>query len=108
MGAVTVVEGNDLTINCTDGVNTGLDLLLRENGVQLINENTPPNEVNGAVHVFQLPVDRAKDSNTYECQQVLTAVISAQTTLTVVCKWNGVMVRQASVIISVLSVAISE
>ena len=108
VGAVTVVEGNDLTINCTDGVTMGLGLILRENSLQLIDENTPPNEVNGAVRVFHFPVDRAKDGNTYECLQVLTAVISSQTTLTVICKWNGVMVRQASVIVSVLSVAISE
>ena len=90
VGAVTVVEGNNLTITCTDGVTMGFGLILRENSQQLIGDDTPPNEVNDTVRIFQFPVDRTRDGNTYECLQLLTAVVSSQTTLTVICKWNGV------------------
>ena len=90
VGAVTVVEGSNLIITCTDGVITGLALTLRENSQQLIGDDTPPSEVNGTVGIFQFPVNRTKDGNTYECLSLVTAVLSSQTTLTVICKWNGV------------------
>ena len=90
VGAVTVVEGSNLIITCTDGVTMGLGLILRENSQQLIGDDTPPNEVNDTVRIFRFPVDRTRDGNTYECLQLLTAVVSSQTTLTVICKWNGV------------------
>ena len=93
VGAVTVVEGNNLTITCTDEVNTGSGLNLRENGVLLIGNGTPPNEVNGAVRTFQLPVDRTKDGNTYDCLQVITAMTSPQIDLNVICEWNGAQTR---------------
>ena len=87
MGNVTVVEGNNLTITCTDGVN-GSTLILVENGSLLIGANTPPNEVNGVVRVFYLPVDRMKSDNTYVCESVLTATTSPVMKLTVTCKWS--------------------
>ena len=40
VGAVPVVEGNILTITCTDGVNVGNRFGLRENGVLLTRGNT--------------------------------------------------------------------
>ena len=86
VGSVTVVEGNNLTINCTDGVNAGSGLILRENGTQLLGNGTPPNEVNGTVRTFQLPVDRTKDGNTYDCHQVFTGMTSSQIILNVICK----------------------
>ena len=101
VGAVTVVEGNNLTITCTDEVNAGSGLNLRENGVQLIGNDTPPNEVNGAVRTFQLPVGRTKDGNTYNCLQVITAMTSPQIDLNVICEWNGAQTRQTSVILCI-------
>ena len=86
VGAVTVVEGNNLTITCTDGVNGGNGLLLRENNTQLIGDNTPPNQVNGTMHIFQLPVDRTDNGNTYDCLQLFTAMVSSQISLNVICK----------------------
>ena len=93
VGAVTVVEGNILTITCTDGVNE-TRFLLRENNMQLVGDDTPPNEVNGTMHIFQFPVDRTKDGNTYECLQVIIAMTSSQIDLNVICKWNGAQSRQ--------------
>ena len=86
MGAVTAVEGSTLTINCTDGVNIGNGLVLRENGVQLIANNTPPTEVNGVVRIYHLPVDRTRDGNMYDCASLITAMLSPVITLTVVCE----------------------
>ena len=94
VGAVTVVEGNDLTINCTDGVNTGFGLGLRENGILFLGDDTPPTEVNGMVRIFQLSVGRAQDGNTYDCEQLVTAMTSSLITLTVICKWNGMEVAR--------------
>ena len=76
VGNVTVVEGNNLTITCTDGVNEGSTLILLEDGSQLIGNNTPPNEVNGVVRVFYLTVDRMESGNTYVCASVLTVTTS--------------------------------
>ena len=89
VGAVTVVEGNNLTITCTDGVNVGERFFLRENGVRLTGGNTPPTRVNGLVRIFQLPVDRAKNGNSYECEEVVLGMISAKLNVTVVCEWSG-------------------
>ena len=85
-GPVTAVEGSNLTINCTDGVNTGDGLNLRENGVSLTGDNTPPTEVNGVIRIFRLPVDRTKNGNTYGCISLVTAMMSPVITLTVVCE----------------------
>ena len=88
VGAVTVVEGNNLTIACTDGESVGNNFFLRENSVQLTGDNTPPTEVNGMVRILHLPVDRTKDGNTYVCQHATRGTTSAAITLTVTCEWN--------------------
>ena len=88
VGAVTAVEGDNLTIICTDGASAGMQLALRENRVLFL-DNAPPNEVNGMARTFQLPVDRTKDGNTYDCEQVVTGMVSPVMTLTVTCKWSG-------------------
>ena len=89
VGNVTAAEGNNLTITCTDGVNVGAALGLRENGVLLTGGSVPLNEVNGTVRIFQLSVDRTKDGNTYDCESGITAMVSPVMTLTVTCKWSG-------------------
>ena len=86
VGAVIAVEGNNLTINCIDGVNTGAGVVLRENDVWLIGNNTPPTEVNGVIRIFHLPVDRTKNGNTYQCVSLITAMVSPVISLTVVCE----------------------
>ena len=86
VGAVTAVGGSNLTITCTDGVNVGNRFTLHENEVLLTGGNTPPTQVNGLVRIFQLPVDRAKNGNTYRCEEVVFGVMSALITLTVNCK----------------------
>ena len=88
VGNVTVVEGNNLTITCTDGVNEGSTLILLEDGSQLIGNNTPPNGVNGVVRVFYLTVDRMKSGNRYFCESVLSPTTSPVMELTVTCKWS--------------------
>ena len=87
MGAVTVVEGDNLTITCTDGVNAGTAFGLRQNDVPLTGDT--PNEVNGILRIFQLPVDRTKDGNTYNCERLIMIMMSPVMTLTVTCKWSG-------------------
>ena len=87
VGNVTVVEGNNLTVTCTDGVNGGNTLILLEDGSQLIGNNTP-NEANGVVRVFYLTVDRMKSGNTYVCESVSAATTSPVLKLTVTCKWS--------------------
>ena len=89
VGAVTVVEGNNLTITCTDGVSAGNTFLLRENSVRLTGDNTPPTEVNGMVRILHLPVDRTKDGNTYDCRHATLGTMSAVITLTVTCECEG-------------------
>ena len=85
VGAVTVVEGNNFTITCTDGVNGGADIFLRENGTQLP-EDDAPNEVNGTMRIFRFPADRKDNGNIYDCLQVNTATNSSQINLIVHCK----------------------
>ena len=89
VGAVNVVEGNNLTITCTDGVSVGNSFFLIENGVSLTGGNTPPTEVNGTVRTFHLLVDRTKDGNTYNCEQVTRGTMSAVLTLNVTCECEG-------------------
>ena len=89
VGAVTVVEGNNLTITCTDGVNEGARFLLRENGVRLTGVSRPPTQVNGLVRIYQLPVDIAKNGNSYECEEAVLGMISAMLSVTVVCECSG-------------------
>ena len=89
VGAVTVVEGNNLTITCTDEVNVGNRFILRENGVHLTAGNTPPTQVNGLVRIFQLPVDRTKNGNSYECEDAVNGTMSAMLKVTVACECSG-------------------
>ena len=88
VGNVDVVEGTILTITCTDGSSIGSILSLRRNGVSLVGDDVPPNEVNGTVRIFRLPVNRTQDGDMYDCQSVLTATVSPVITLSVACKWN--------------------
>ena len=89
VGAVTVVEGNNLNITCTDhGANMGNDYNLYENGVQLTGGNVPPNELIGTARIYQLPVNRTKNGNTYRCEDVIVFMMSPNLTLTVVCEWR--------------------
>ena len=92
VGSVTVVEGNNLTITCTDGVNEGSTLILYEYNLNslLSGDNTLPNEVNGVVRVFYLTMDRMKSGNRYVCESVLSPTLSPVLKLTVTCKWSGV------------------
>ena len=87
VGAVTVVEGSNLTINCTDGVNVN-DFSFFENGVRLTGGNAPPSERSGIVRIFHLPVDRTKNGNTYRCEDVIAVMMSAVLNLTVTCEWR--------------------
>ena len=89
VGPVTVVEGNILTINCSDEVTVGNDFILRENGVRLTGSNAPPSELIGTARIFHLPVDRTKNGNTYSCEELIAGAISSVITLTVTCEWSG-------------------
>ena len=88
VGAVTVVEGSNLTITCTDEVNAGNDFFLLENGVLLTGSSQPPSQRNGTARIFHLPVDRTKNGNTYRCEDVIAAMMSEVMTLTVACEWR--------------------
>ena len=88
VGNVTVAEGNNLTITCTDGVNEGSTLIFFENNNLLSGDNIPPNEVNGVVRVFYLTVDRMKSGNRYFCESVLSPTTSPVMELTVTCKYS--------------------
>ena len=87
VGPVTVVEGNILNITCTDhGANVGNDFLLRENGVHLTGANAPPSELVGTARIYRLSVNRTKNGNTYNCQDLIRFMMSAVLTLTVNCE----------------------
>ena len=88
VGAVTVVEGNNLTITCTDGVNAMNDFFLLENGVQLTGNSQPPTQKNGMARIFHLPVNRTKNGNTYRCRDMIANMMSEVMTLTVACEWR--------------------
>ena len=91
VGAVTVVEGTNLTITCTDGVNAENEFLLLENGVLLTGNSQPPSQKNGMSRIFHLLVDRTKNGNTYRCVDVIAFMTSAAMTLTVTCEWRVVV-----------------
>ena len=85
VGPVTVVEGSNLTITCTDhGVYMGNDFSLLENGVQLTGSLV--SELIGTARILHLPVDRTKNGNTYRCVDVIADMMSAVMTLTVTCE----------------------
>ena len=88
VGAVTVVEGSNLTINCTDGVNVWNDFSLFENGVQLTGGNAPPSELIGMARIFYLPVNRTNNGNTYRCRDMIAGMMSEVLNLTVTCEWR--------------------
>ena len=87
VGAVTVVEGNNLTITCTDGTSSGSTLRLREDGVELTGSNIPLNTVSGLMRTFVLPVDRTRNGTTYDCFSGTTLMSSEVITLIAACKW---------------------
>ena len=88
VGAVTVVEGSILNINCSDdGAHGANDFSLFENGALLTGGNAPPSELIGTARIYRLPVDRTKNGNTYNCEDVIAAMMSAVITLTVNCEW---------------------
>ena len=86
VGAVTAVEGNNLTITCTDGASAGTALGLRENGVLFTGRDAPSNQVNGSARIYQFLVGRAQNGNRYDCVQLFTANVSPVMKLTVTCK----------------------
>ena len=89
VGPVTVVEGNNLTITCTDnGANMVNDYNLFENEVPLAGVIATPSELTGTARIFHLPVDRTKNGNTYRCEDVIALMMSAVLTLTVTCEWR--------------------
>ena len=92
VGPVAVVEGNNLTINCTDGNSSGSTMHLRENGTRL-NDSSAPSNVSGQLRTFFLPVDRTKNANLYDCISGITLMLSEAITLTVACKWKRSLVR---------------
>ena len=67
-------------------MNGGNRFILRENGVRLTGGNTPPTQVNGMMRIFQLPVNRAKNGHTYECEEAVDGMISAKLNVTVACE----------------------
>ena len=88
VGNVNAVEGTNLTITCTDEVNMGNEFNLLENGFLLTGGNSPLSEPVGMGRAFQLPVDRSKNGNTYNCEGVIANMRSPVITLTVTCKWS--------------------
>ena len=87
VGAVTVVEGNNLTITCTDGTNvSGSTMRLREDGMELTGNSTPPNSVSGLTRTFTLLVNRTRNGTMYDCFSGTTLMSSEVITLTAACK----------------------
>ena len=96
VGNVTAAEGNNLTITCTDGVARGSSFSLRENGVELTENDEPPNEEDGMTRIFRLPVNRTQDGYMYDCQSVVTTDVSPAIVLRVTCKWSGLDLSHTS------------
>ena len=85
-GPITVEEGSNLTITCTDhGAYMGNDFSLFENGVRPTLVIT---ELFEMARIFHLPVDRTKNGNTYRCEDVIVGMMSEVMTLTVTCEWR--------------------
>lgn len=89
VGPVTVVEGNNLTITCTDGASSGSTLRLREDSVELVGSNFPLNTVSDLIRTFALPVERTRNGKTYDCFSGTTLMSSGAITLIAACKWKG-------------------
>ena len=102
VGDITAVEGNNLTISCTGGANQGATLILRENGIQLVQDVQPPAETNDTTRTFYLPVDRTRNGNTYNCEAAITGMMSSTLTLSVTCKlrWQDIWQFQVCVLYS--------
>ena len=64
------------------------DFLLFENSIQLTGGSTP-NEMIVMACIYQLPVDRAKNGNTCNCEDAIAGMMSANITLTVMCEWSS-------------------
>ena len=92
VGAFTVVEGNNLTITCTDRNSSGSTLRLREDGVELTGSNSPLDTVSGLMRTFALPVDRTRNGTTYDCYSGTTLMSSEAITLIAACKWKDSVV----------------
>ena len=87
VGAVTVEEGNNLTITCSHyGSNVESDFLLLENGARFRRNNSPLTQRNGTALIFQLLVDRTDNGNTYRCETLITGVMSEEITVVVTCE----------------------
>ena len=93
VGAVIVVEGNNLTITCTDGMSSGSTLRLREDRVELTGSNFPLNTVSDLMRTFALPVDRTRNGKTYDCFSGTMLISSEAITLIAACKWKDSVVR---------------
>ena len=87
VGAVTVEEGNNLTITCSHyGSNVENDFLLLENGARFRRKNSPLTQRNGTARIFHLPVDRTENGNTYRCENLRTGMMSKKITVAVTCE----------------------
>ena len=65
----------------------GNDFSLFENGVQLTGSSLV-SELFEMARIFHLPVDQTKNGNTYRCEGLIAAMMSAVMTLTVTCEWR--------------------
>ena len=65
MGAVSVVEGETLTITCTEVGIPGSAMELRKDGVQLTDTDIPPNTITTLMRTYSLLVNRTMNGNAY-------------------------------------------
>ena len=86
VGSVTVVEGNNLPITCTDGTSVGSTMRLREDGMELTGNSTPPNSVSDLTRTFTLLVNRTRNGKMYDCFSATTRMPSDVLALTAACK----------------------
>ena len=89
VGAVTVVEGNNLTITCAEVGSPGSAMRLRQDGVQLTNPNIPPNTITTSMRTYSLLVGRTANGNTYDCFSIVSTNSSEEIMLTVAFSGGG-------------------